>query len=151
MPPYTILITLLCVVALAALFYTLIITSRHVSRRKQYEANIAHALQYVTEKDQEMDTLFIQLLQWREFTSEYQKLIANLLPAIKNRNVEAIVAALDGRFRHLHRITETERKKYMAELTKRNGYSDDYQKLGDYLFNKLVGMDTVKKLEIAPF
>jgi hypothetical protein len=147
MQPHTIVVSLVGVIALLALLYSVAVNRRHVFLIKYYEAVLSHRKEELADKEDEMDSLFVQLLQWREFTREYQKIVSSLLPTINNLDITAIVAALEDRFQHLNQITETDRRKYMAELRTKEGYAAEAQKVMDYLVERFAGMKTGEKAE----
>jgi hypothetical protein len=147
MEPHTIIIYLKRAIALVALLYLWVKNRRQRDFIDYYEKATSRHREELAEKEDEMDALFIQLLQWREYTEEYQRLVAGLVPVIKNTDIDTIVADLDDRFHHLYQITETDRERYMKVLRTNEGFAGDYQKLTEYLVNKLLSLKSGEKAE----
>lgn len=135
---------------LVAFIHILIKNLGHVQIIKYYESSLPFLEDKLKVKDDELDLLFIQLLQWRELSEEYRQLFKGFLTAIGNEAMFEILENLEAKFEHLYDITETDRKKYMSQLRQKSGYTDEFNKAVSHVVEKLVGMNTGMKAEETP-
>jgi hypothetical protein len=119
----------------------------HQYERRHFQACIEDLKK---KKEDEMDLLFIQLLEWRAFTEEYKKLLTGLQPSMISNTLAGGIAELETRFEHLYLVTETDRKKYMTEMLQKDDYSEEYKKVMDQLTQKLTGMNMGQKAADTP-
>ena len=149
--PISPLIMLLAAGGILVVFFLLfIINWRNAYLRKHYESAVLRMESDLQKKDDELDSLFVQLLHWRELAEEYKKLMQEFLPLAENNSIIDALTDLHHRFEHLYHLTESDRKKYMEKMAQQDGYSAAYQKVVDYLVNKMTGLNTGMKAEETP-
>lgn len=138
------------VLILGAFIFILIKNLGHVQIIKYYEYSLPSFENKLKIKEDEIDLLFVQLLQWRELSEEYRQLLNGVLTPIGNKPLLDILEKLQEQFKHLYEITETDRKKYMSQLREKSDYTDEFNKVLSHMVNKMVGMDTGMKAEETP-
>jgi len=138
------------VLILGAFIYILIKNLGHVQIIKYYEYSLPSFENKLKIKEDEIDLLFVQLLQWRELSEEYRQLLNGVLTPIGNKPLLDILEKLQEQFKHLYELTETDRKKYMAQLREKSDYTDEFNKVVSHIVDKMAGMDTGMKAEETP-
>lgn len=92
------------------------------------------------EQEEDLDLLMVHLLHWVEFNREYRELFRAFLPAANNPAVLDAFTQLEGRYRRLFEITETDRKEYMKKLRQSDDYTAEFNTVITTLVERLAGL-----------
>lgn len=100
--------------------------------------------------ENDVDMLWMQLLQWRELAEENRSFRHGILPSVENKNFHKLDAELDQRFSHLYEKTELDRHQYMQMLRKKVNYRSEFNEVVTKIVSKFSGMNLGEKAEETP-
>ncbi|WP_346319457.1 hypothetical protein [Chitinophaga sp. YIM B06452] len=117
-------------------------TAKYYQAEAEKLALKAQALKENVQKlETDIDLLWMQLLQWREFAEENRSFRHGILPSVENKNFHKLAAELDQHFAYLYEISELDRQQYIQSLRKKEDYRAEFNKVITKIANKFSGMN----------
>lgn len=125
--------------------------AKYYQAEKEKFASTAQALTEDVQKlEHDVDLLWIQLLQWREFAEENRAFRHGVLSSLENKDFHKLAAELDQRFVHLSEIIELNRQQYFEMLRKKEDYGIEFNKVLTNIVSRFSGMNLGEKAGETP-
>jgi cell division protein FtsB len=126
-------------------------TAEYYQAEAEKLASTGQALKENVQKlENDVDLLWMQLLQWREFAEENRSFLHGILPSVENDSFHKLAAELDRRFAYLSEISERDRQQYMQILRQKEDYEAEFNMVITKIANKFSGMTLGEKADETP-
>jgi hypothetical protein len=101
-------------------------------------------------KEDELEHLFIHLLQWRNITSDYRRILHELRSIAETGPLKETVANLEAQYARLFEQLENNRVQFMEKIRASPDYEEQVKVVMDEIGKALMGMKVGMKADETP-